>query len=240
MSLLFIILGMLCLFIFILPLPGIVFNIGSALGIALGCALILYGIFRKRLGPKLHRLVHVLAVLALAGLLVLGGLQLYGTKKQPEEGQPVTMIILGCRVNGSEPSLMLWNRINAARKYLEEHSEVKAICSGGQGGDEQISEARCIYDKLVQYGIDPARLYLEEESSSTKENVAFSKRLIEAEGLEPDVVLVTNEYHCYRARELAKKAGLTAYAWPARTAAYLLPTYFLRECCGILYMWVFG
>ena len=240
MSILFIILGILCLFIFIAPLPGIVFNIGSALGIALGCALILYGLFQKRLGPKLHRLVHILAALALAGLLVLGGLQWYGTKQQPEEGQPVTMIILGCRVNGSVPSLMLWNRISTAQRYLETHPEVRAICSGGKGNDEHISEGRCIYNYLVQGGIDPERLYVEEESSSTKENIAFSKALIEAEGLEQDVVLVTNGFHCYRALQLAKKAGLTAYSWPAQTALYLVPTYVLRECCGILYMWMFG
>ena len=49
MSIVFIILGVICLFTFIAPLPGIVFNVGSALGIAVGCALILYGIFRKKL-----------------------------------------------------------------------------------------------------------------------------------------------------------------------------------------------
>ncbi len=240
MSAVFIVLGILCLFAFILPLPGIVFNIGSALGIGLGCALILYGIFRKRLGPKLHRLAHILAALALAGLLVLGGLQFYGMKKQPEEGTPVTMIVLGCRVNGSEPSLMLWNRINAARIYLEAHPDVSAVCSGGKGDDEHVSEGRCIYEKLVQAGIAPERLFIEEESSSTKENVAFSKALIEKEGLAPDVLLVTSDFHCYRAMQLAEKAGLQAYAWPARTASYLVPTYVLRECCGILYMWIFG
>ena len=239
-SAVFIILGVLCLFIFIAPLPGIVFNAGSALGIALGCALILYGIFRKRLGPKIHRLAHILTALALAGLLVLGGLQWYGTGQQPEDGAPVTMIVLGCRVNGSEPSLMLWNRINAAQRYLEAHPEVKAICSGGKGSDENISEGRCIYNKLLQAGIGPERLYIEEESASTKENIAFSEALIKEEGLEKDVLLVTNDYHCYRALRIAEKAGLSAYAWPARTALYLLPTYVLRECCGILYMWVFG
>ncbi len=240
MSIIFIILGIFCLFIFIAPLPGIVFNIGSALGIAAGCAFILYGIFRKKLPKKVHTVLHVLAALALAGLLVLGGLQLAGTRRQPEEEQAVTMIVLGCRVNGSEPSLMLWNRINTARRYLEEHPEVKAICSGGKGDDEHISEGRCIYNKLVQYGIEPERLYMEEESSSTKENIAFSKALIEREGLSPDVLLVTSDYHCYRAMQLAKKAGLQAYAWPARTASYLVPTYVLRECCGILYSWIFG
>ena len=240
MSILFIILGIICLFIFIAPLPGIVFNIGSALGIASGCALILYGLFRKKLPEKIHTAAHVLAVLALAALLVLGGLQVSGTRRRPEEGQAVTMVILGCRVNGTEPSLMLWNRINTAQKYLEEHPDVKAVCSGGQGSDERISEARCIYEKLVQAGIGAERLYLEEGSSSTKENIAFSKALIEKEGLAPDVLLVSNDYHCYRALQLAEKAGMNAYAWPARTASYLIPTYVLRECCGILYTWLFG
>lgn len=240
MSILLVILGIICLFIFILPLPGIVFNIGSALGISLGCALILYGLFRQKLPRKVHKAVHILTALALGVLLFFGCLLFYGTKKQPEDGHPVTMIILGCRVNGSEPSLMLWNRINTAKRYLEEHPEVKAICSGGQGDDELIAEGQSIYDKLVLAGIDPERLFIEDRSSSTKENIAFSKELIEKEDLAQDVILVTNDYHCFRAIQLAEKQGLHAYARPGRTALYLLPTYFLRECCGIAYLWVFG
>jgi len=240
MSIFLIILGILCLFVFIAPLPGIVFNIGSALGIALGCALVLWGFFRRKLPKKLHKIVHVLAALALVVLFIFGWLQYSGTKKQPEDGHPVTMIILGCRVNGSEPSLMLWNRINTAKRYLEAHPEVKAVCSGGQGEDENISEAQSIYEKLVAAGIDPERLYLEDQSSSTQENIAFSRKIIEENGLEQDVILVTNDYHCFRALQLAKKAGLTGYSWPGRTARYLLPTYFLRECCGIVYTWIFG
>ena len=240
MSIILIILGVICLFIFIAPLPGIVFNIGSALGIGLGFALILYGVFRKKLPGRVHRTLHLLAALAVAALLAFGILQYSAAKKQPEDDRPLTMIILGCRVNGSEPSLMLRYRINAAKSYLEEHPEVKAVCSGGQGSDERISEARCIYEKLVEAGISPERLFLEDRSSSTKENIAFSKELIEREGLAQDVILVTNDFHCCRALQLAEKAGLTAYSWPAKTAPYLLPTYFLRECCGILHMWVFG
>ena len=240
MTIVCILLGIVCLIIFVLPLPGIVFNIGSALGIAIGCAFLLYGIFRTKLSRPFHRVVHILAALALAALLLLGGLQVWGSRQQPKEGTPVTMIILGCRVNGSEPSLMLWNRINTAKRYLEAHPEVKAVCSGGQGEDENISEAQSIYEKLVAAGIDPERLYLEDQSSSTQENIAFSRKIIEENGLEQDVVLVTNDYHCYRALQLAKKAGLTAYSWPGRTAQYLLPTYFLRECCGIVYTWIFG
>ena len=146
----------------------------------------------------------------------------------------------GILVELQRPYLMLWNRINTARNYLEAHPEVKAVCSGGKGDDEHISEGRCIYEKLMQAGIAPERLYIEEESSSTKENIAFSKTLIEKEGLAPDVLLVTSDYHCFRAMQLAEKAGLKAYAWPARTASYLVPTYVLRECCGILYTWIFG
>ena len=240
MSIILIIAGIFCLFVFILPLPGIVFNAGSALGIALGCALILWGLFRKKLPKKFHRILHYLAALALAVLLFFAYLQINGTKKQPEDGHPVTMVILGCRVNGAEPSLMLWNRINTAKRYLEEHPDVRAVCSGGQGSDERISEGRCIYEKLIQGGIDPGRLYVEDASSSTEENIVFSKQLMDTEGLAEDVILVTSDYHCFRAMQLAEKEGIRAYSWPARTADYLIPTYFLRECCGILYLWIFG
>ncbi len=236
----FIAAGVLCLLVFILPLPGIVFNAGSALGIALGAVLILYGAFRKRLPRRLHKVLYVLAALIFAVLLVFGGLLTGAAKQRPADGHAVTLLILGCRVNGSVPSLMLRNRIGTAARYLEEHPEVKAVCSGGQGDDEDTAEAKCIYNELVRAGIDPNRLYIEDASSSTKENIAFSKQLIEREGLPRDVILVTNDYHCYRAMKLAQRAGLTAFTFPAKTAAYLLPTYFLRECCGILYMWLCG
>ena len=63
---------------------------------------------------------------------------------------------------------------------------------GGQGSDENISEAQCMYDALVRDGISADRLYLEPNSTSTKENLDFSLKVIEENGLSRNIAVVTN------------------------------------------------
>ena len=52
--------------------------------------------------------------------------------------------MLGAGVNGTEPSLSLYNRLVAAENWLREHPNSVAVLSGGQGQNEQISEAECM------------------------------------------------------------------------------------------------
>lgn len=226
--------------VFLFPLSMIHMNVGSMAGLAISAILILYGLFRRRLPKKLRLGVKLAALAFILAALGLGLVMRFGAKHAPEEGKEVTVIVLGCRVNGTVPSLMLESRIHAARDFLLAHPEAKCICSGGQGSDERISEAACIYRELKAAGIEESRLYVEDRSTSTEENLAFSKKIIEEKDLCRHVAVVTNEFHCYRGLCMAKDAGLEADSVSAGTALYLLPTYFLRECAAILWMWVSG
>ena len=93
------------------------------------------------------------------------------------------MIVLGCGVNGDRPSLMLTERLDAAYDYLNTHEEVVCILSGGQGKGENISEAECMYRSLTEKGIARDRLYKEDRSTSTRENLLYSKKIIEEKNL---------------------------------------------------------
>lgn len=125
---------------------------------------------------------------------------------EPEaDGSNEYAIVLGAKVNGEVPSLALHYRIDAALDYAKKYPHVKFILSGGQGPDEMMTEAEAMRRYLVENGIDEERLLLEENSTSTQENLAFSKKLI------PDsiksVTIVTSDYHLARARKLAEKVG---------------------------------
>lgn len=109
------------------------------------------------------------------------------------------------------------------------------MLSGGQGSDENISEAQCMYDALTALGISPARLYMEDNSTSTKENFENSNEIIERYGLKTDIAVVTNEFHEYRAKMLAGEIGLGFSAVPAKTAGWLFPTYLVREWYAIIF-----
>lgn len=152
----------------------------------------------------------------------------------PERPCP-TVLVLGCQVRGTAPSQLLSYRIQAAADYLTAHPEAVAVLSGGMGTGENISEAECMYRSLCARGIDPARLYREERSTSTAENIRFSKALMEREGLQAPVAVVSNDFHICRALRMAEDLGLSAEGLAARSNWYSRPTYILREALGLLY-----
>jgi len=115
------------------------------------------------------------------------------------------LIILGARVNGTQPSLSLQTRVNVAARYLHENPDTLVIASGGQGEDEIISEAECIIRLLREAGIAEERIIREDQSTSTAENIRFSYALMD----DPHaaVGVVTNGYHMFRAKLIARSHG---------------------------------
>ena len=166
------------------------------------------------------------AFLALEGVILAAG---FGSAPQGLD----YIVVLGARVNGREPSGALYNRIQAAADYLEANPGAVAVLSGGQGADEEISEAQCMYEGLVARGVDPARLILEDRSTDTSENLRFSRALI-PEGA--SVGLVTNNFHIYRSLALARGLGWEGVAGiPVATSLLSLPHYLMREFIGVAY-----
>ena len=153
------------------------------------------------------------------------------------------IIVLGAGVNGTEPSRSLTERIHAAYDYLSANPESVAILTGGQGKGEYITEASCMYRELTELGISPNRLYLEEKSTSTLENLQFSAALIEETlGFTPSKVgIVSSEYHIFRAKLFAKSLGMESEGIPAKTTRLTLRiNYYLREVAAVWKYLLFG
>lgn len=139
------------------------------------------------------------------------------------------VIILGCQVRGEMPSQMLKRRLDAALEVLDENPEAVCVMSGGRGNGEDISEAECMRRYLTAAGINEARLYAEDKSTSTRENIAFSAEILEKLGISENIMLVTNEFHQYRAYIYARREGLKTGAHSAKTPLSNLLNYGLRE-----------
>lgn len=162
-------------------------------------------------------------------------------------GQPSTdceyIVVLGAKVNGTAPSLSLSDRIQAAEAYMKAHPNTTAVLSGGRGEDEIISEAQCMFDHLTARGIDPSRLWLEDKSTSTWENLHFTLDLIEEKtGTRPQTIgLVSSEYHLFRAGLFAKECGVDAIGIPAQTSWFSIKlNYFMREAAGVWHYIILG
>ena len=235
---------------FIVPVIGRgILNIGNASGIAICMCLMLYAAFMPAVHKVLcafwHRTVGkvVLGVLAagvvcvLVLVVIMTTLMVKAAAARPSEN--ATVIVLGCKVNGERPSIMLEARLNAALEYLNSNPESICIVSGGQGNDELISEAECMYLYLTSHGIAAERIYQEDQSTTTRENIAFSYEIIKEKGLNESIAIATNEFHEYRAGKIAEDFGLDYGAVSGSTVLWLLPTYYARELFAILYEWVF-
>ena len=154
------------------------------------------------------------------------------------------VVVLGAGVNGKTPSLSLYTRLTAALDYLEENPDIPAVLTGGRGYGEEITEARCMYDWLTARGVDPARLLLEEQAGNTAENFAFSKELLEEQGIDPaedSVAVVTNDFHIARSRLIAARQGYGhAFGVPAELPwLHLEVNYYLREAFAMVKTWIF-
>ena len=162
-----------------------------------------------------------------------------------ESDAPVSaVIVLGAGVNGETPSLTLRTRIDAAAAYLEEHPDVPVVLSGGQGPGEAITEAECMRRALVRRGVDESRLYPEERSTSTQENLRYSRAILEELGVDPArrVAIVTSDFHLCRARLMwgGDTAAVPAHLPSALYFQCLTVNYFIREAFGLAAYFVYG
>ena len=215
------------------------FNVGTIIGWVIFGSIIALGVFWKKFRALVKRLwskvfgkitvcfIGAVAAFA-AGLGVFFSVNMILSAEKPRE-KTEAVIILGCQVRGEEPSAMLKNRLDAALDVLRENPEAVCIASGGKGDNENISEAECMRRYLIANGIEDERIYVEDKSESTEENLAFSRDILENLGISDNIMIVTSEFHQYRAAVYAAKNGLQTGAHSAKTPVWNLLNYWVRE-----------
>ena len=166
-------------------------------------------------------------------VLVLSGLVIGKLRVKPETDCPA-VVVLGCQVRGETPSLLLWKRIRTAAEYLNAHPDAVAVVSGGQGPGEDISEAECMYRGLTARGIAPERILMEDGSTVTLENLRFSRRILAESGVSGPILIVSSDFHMYRALKMAENEEIEAQGLAAPSAWYSYPTYILREALALV------
>jgi uncharacterized SAM-binding protein YcdF (DUF218 family) len=176
-----------------------------------------------------------MVIVGLAVITVLCGM-INGEFKSKGQQNLDYIIVLGAQVRESGPSVVLQYRLDAAIDYLNKNPDTICIVSGGQGVNEPFSEAEGMAKYLLENGIEKDRILLEDESRNTVQNIQNSKDIMEE--LYNGVGIVTNNFHVFRAVQLAKAQGLKCVSGIAADSnALYLPNNMLRECCGILKDW---
>ncbi len=123
------------------------------------------------------------------------------------------LMILGNQVVDEDtPSPLMFERVGRATEYLKENTECKVVVCGGITTDVQvITEAELMKKLLVDGGISPKRIILEDKSTTTFENFEFAKKVIEShagkEIKDVKVAFLSSDYHIHRATLIAEHFG---------------------------------
>ena len=231
--------------IFIIPISFGIFNLGNASGSIAFLLLSFFFIFNKTIARMLDKLwtysigkviiivVTAFIIIGLSIVIIISALMINAMNDYPKDNANV-VVILGCKVNGTSPSLMLTKRLESAYGYLSENEDALVIVSGGQGEGEDISEAQCMKNYLIDKGVSEDRIIMEDKSTDTYENILFSKQLMVDLELESKIIIATDGFHQLRAKMIADKLDIQTYSISAKTPVYLLPTYWIRECFGVI------
>lgn len=231
----FAVLGIVCILIpFHIGMTGICLLLLAAVLAALW-------LLKRKNAPKVWGRI-LIALTALSMTVIFGAMAaiiVQGRDDVMPEKAPKFVVVLGAQIQGDQPSLTLKKRLDRAYEYLTEHPEASVFVSGGQGPDEQQTEASVMSAYLTARGIDPSRIVEETEASDTRENLLFSAALAEKRSIDTgSVLIITSDFHMPRAKYIAGKLGMTPYGLTSDTWPWILKVnYQLREVFAFVKAW---
>ena len=173
----------------------------------------------------MKKILCIVAIVLLLAMLIPACL-IAGSMDGRGEPTGEVLIVLGTTVNGTEPSPMLRQSLDAALEYVNTYPDARCIVTGGKGDEVNLSEAQCMFNYLTAAGIAPDRVQMEDRATSTVENLKYVRSMLDTN----EVDILSSDFHLYRSGLIAKDAGFSASLIPAKTQPLsLLVPWFLRE-----------
>ncbi|MFB7409216.1 YdcF family protein [Streptomyces sp. NPDC056202] len=184
-------------------------------------------------------LLLVLGYVSFLFVCFVGYAFLYGRMRLRRSADYVVVLGSGL-IGGSTVPPLLASRLDRGREvharlaaYEGRESAPVLIVSGGQGPDEELPESHAMADYLVERGFPEDALLREDRSRTTEENMLFSRELMERDRPGSSCVIVTNNFHAFRAAILARRAGVDGQVVGSPTAAYFWPSATMREFAAV-------
>jgi len=176
---------------------------------------------------KLIRIV-ITPVLILA-LLAAGGVFVANSYVKDQVGEKIItpeqaaqlenvdcILVLGCAVReGGEPSAMLHDRLQRGVELYNAGAAPKLLMSGDHGQDNY-DEVHTMKQFAITEMIPSSDVFMDHAGFSTYESIIRARDVFQAE----KIIIVTQEYHLYRALFLAEKLGVEAYGVAADYREY--------------------
>lgn len=181
----------------------------------------------------LSKTYQSLVIMFIASFLIIEGILVFNMTQFKEAKDIEKLdysIVLGAGLDGEKVGKTLKSRLDEAIKYYELNKNVNIIVSGGQGEDEVITEAEAMYRYLVKNNVNEKQIIKEEKATTTLENIKFSKKILKNRNDEDKkVLIITNDFHLYRAMVIADILGLENEGLASKTPIKVRMNYMIRE-----------
>ncbi|MFF3316603.1 YdcF family protein [Streptomyces sp. NPDC003035] len=190
------------------------------------------------LGLIVGTLLLVLGYISFLFVCFVGYAFLYGRMRLRRDADFVVVLGSGL-IGGRRVPPLLASRLERGREVYESLAarggrQPVLITSGGQGPDEEVPESHAMAEYLVERGFPEGRIVREDRSRTTEENMRFSRQLMEeAAGPGAECVIVTNNFHAFRAALMARRVGVNGQVVGSPTAAYFWPSATIREFVAV-------
>ncbi len=182
---------------------------------------------KKKLLKRLFIILISVIVLALAALLIINAAVRSAANGRILTGDEATslyadcIIVLGAGVYSSgQPSPMLSDRLDYGIELYHAGAAPKLIMSGDHGRTDY-DEVNVMKEYAIERGVPSQDVFMDHAGFSTYESLYRARDVFEAER----VIIVTQEYHMYRALYIAEKLGLEAYGVCSDPREYALQWY---------------
>ncbi|MFN8371983.1 MAG: YdcF family protein [Anaerolineae bacterium] len=192
----------------------------------------------RRRVRRLAKFVLVLGVIWVIFALVMGTtVYFYGAIDRAQPADVIIVLGAGLRSDGS-PDRALTRRSRLAASLWREGMAPIIICTGGVSERVARPEAEGCRDVLIEEGIDPEAILVEDRSRSTEENALNSHAIMQQHGWQT-AVLVTDGFHMLRAAWIFTNEGITVYNSPVSSVGVSwLPVYIAREVVALHWQFI--
>lgn len=199
----------------------------------LSCSFIflaIFDIYKKKFKFTINqKIIHIfkMSILFVGGIfLIIASLIIFWSNENSLQKTDY-LIVLGSSLKNGNITPKLKSRLDKAIDAYKKNSSAIIIVSGGIDFSETKSEAEVMKMYLIKKGVSETSILKEENSTSTMENIVYSKKIMDSHSMKKyNVAIVTSDFHVFRTNMLAKRNNIKCYFISSQSETLLFPMIF--------------
>lgn len=189
------------------------------------------------------RLLGALLIVVVVYLAYVAG-HIWWVARQDDHPRSDAIVVLGASQYNGTPSPVFAARLDHAKALYDAHVAPRIVTVGGKQPGDTYTEARAGQNYLVAHGVPGNAILPVEKGRDTLQSVRAVSNRFDARGWHT-AVIVTDPWHCLRARTMARDAGIDAETSPERSGPLFSSRtteihYIWRETVAYVYYRIFG